>query len=230
MKNVSSKVCSCAMSFLGLVFSAHAVASVVAYTNERDFQNALSHDFVLVNLDASPLSGFASGYHVEDAGPAAEFTLLGIDFRYVNAQVVDGHAYQIPKPGRDRLILNGNGWNGNIVFDFIAPISGVGAWSNFIDGGVIRAYDSPGLMGNLIGFADLNGGSFGGLISSIPVLSVEVTCDFNYDLKCGVFDIQFDRAVSSVPTPPTFWLFLTAIAGLFARGGGVRGGGVTNRR
>jgi len=177
--------------------SAQSIASVITYNNESNFQSAASNRFTLVNLDAPPLNQYASGYRVEDAAPSSNFASLGVDFQFVNAQVVGGQANQIPKAGRDRLILNGIGFDGNIAFDIRSPANGIGAWSNFIDGGTIKAYDGRGLTGNLLGVANLNGGSFGGLISDSSVIrSAQITCDFNYDLKCGVFDIQHGSSFS----------------------------------
>jgi hypothetical protein len=198
---------------IGLVVSTQSFSSMISYTNETDFQDALTGEFTLVNLDTSPLNSHSSAYHVEDIGPSSDFASLGIDFKFVNAQVIDGQAIQIPTAGRDRLILNGDGFNGNIAFDLLSPVNGVGAWSNLVDGGAIKAFDGLGLTGNLIGTAALNEGSFGGLISSALVRSVEITCDFNSDLKCGVFDIQFGT-VSSVPTPAAVWLLGSGLIGL----------------
>jgi len=202
MKNtLSRKVIAIGILIVGLASSTQSIASVITHTDEIGFQNALTNGFTLVNLDAPPLNLHASGYRVEDISPSSDFASLGIDFQFVNARVVDGQAGHIPKAGRDRLIYNGVGFDGNIVFDFLSPVNGVGAWSNFIDGGTIKAYDGLGLTGNLIGVANLNGGSFGGLISGDLVRSAEITCDFNFDLKCGVFDIQFGTTVSAMPEP-----------------------------
>jgi len=205
------------MLIIGLAMSTQSFSSVISYSGETTFQNALTGEFTLINLDSPPLSSYASGYRVEDAAPSANFASLGIDFINVNAQVVDGQGYQIPKAGRDRLIFNGTGFDGNIAFNLLSPVNGIGAWSNLIDGGVIKAYDGLGLSGNLIGTAALGAGSFGGLISSNSVRSVEITCDFNSDLKCGVFDIQFGT-VSSVPVPAAIWLFSSGLLALIGFG------------
>lgn len=215
MKFHLSSILKAVTLVVGLLLCAHSFAASVSYTNETDFQTALNGSFTLVNLDAAPLATHASGYRVEDAGPASDFATLGIDFINANAQVVGSQAFQIPKAGRDRLILNGPSFNGNIAFDFVTAVNGIGAWSNYIDGGHIRAYDGLGLTGNLIGEADLDGGSFGGLISSGLIQSAEITCEFNGDLKCGVFDIQFGTTLSAVPVPATVWLLGSALVGIF---------------
>jgi len=209
------KIIEAGILIVALVMSTQSIASVITYTNETDFQNALTNGFTLVNLDAPPLNQYASGYRVEDIGPSSDFASLGIDFQFVNAEVLAGQAYQLPKAGRDRIINNGIGWNGNIVFDLLSPMNGIGAWSNFGDGGIIKAYDGLGLTGSLIGVANLNGGSFGGLISIDLVRSVEITCDFNADLRCGVFDIQSGTTISAVPAPATIWLIGSGLLGFF---------------
>lgn len=211
------KIIQTGIVIAGLFISAPSFASLIAYTNEGSFQAALTGGFTLVNLDAPPLNAFTSGYRVETTGPAAAFAGLGIDFRFVNARVVAGQDSQIAKPGRDRLIANGTGFDGNIVFDLLSPGHGVGAWSNEIDGGTIRAFDGLGLSGNLIGVAALNEGIFGGLISTDLIRSVQITCDFNSDLRCGVFDIQFGTVAavaSNIPEPATLSLLGTGLAGI----------------
>jgi len=186
-----------------------ADASVTAFANQAAFEAALSREFTLVNLDDQPLVGFTPPYHVEDAGPAAAFAQLGIDFQVFDAEVNDGQAFQIALPGRDRLILNGVGGptGGDLVIDLVDPVHGFGAWSNDGDGGHVRAFSQPRLGGTLIGEADLGSGSFGGLVSTDLIRSVEITCEFNFDLECGVFDIQFGTTWPPVPIPP--WAAIT---------------------
>jgi hypothetical protein len=180
-----------------------ANAAITTYSNQANFEAALTGSFTLANLDDQPLVGFAPPYNVEDVGPAAAFATLGIDFRTFDPPVVDGQAFQILVPGRDRLIINGanSSTGGNIVVDLINPVHGVGAWSNVGDGGRIRAFAGPGLSGTFLGDANLLAGSFGGLISTDLIRSVEITCDFNFDLICGVFDIQHGTTPASVPVP-----------------------------
>ena len=197
-----------------------------AYTDEASFQAALTGGFTLVNLDAPPLSAFASGYHVEDAGPAASFAALGLNFTHVNAFVLGGQDHQIAKPARDRLLLNGDAFygnsvnSGNIAFDLLAPIHGIGMLTNNRDVGRIRAFTGAGLTGTLIGEADIVVGGFGGLVSDVAIGSVEVLCEWE-DHACGVYDLQFGALASAnpVPEPETYALML---AGLVAIGLSVR--------
>jgi hypothetical protein len=176
---------------IALMAASAASAAITTYSNQATFEASLPGSFSLANLDDQPLVGFVPPYNVDSAGPAAAFATLGIDFQTFNPQVVGGQESQILVPGRDRLIINGTGSStaGDIIIDFINPVDGVGAWSNDGDGGLIRAFSGPGLSGTLLGEANMLAGSFGGLISTDPIRSVEITCDFNFDLTCGVFDI-----------------------------------------
>ncbi len=204
-----------------IVIAMHALAAgadVTSYANQVAFEAALPEEFTLVNLDDQPLVGFAPPFNVEDAGPAAAFEQLGIDFQVFDAVVVDGQAFQISLPDRDRLVLNGVGGptGGDLVIDLVDPVHGFGAWSNNGDGGHVRAFSQPRLGGTLVGEADLGSGSFGGLISTDLIRSVEITCEFNFDLACGVFDIQFGTTSSPVPLPP--WVATTLSAALACLG------------
>lgn len=189
----------------GLVWVALAPvarADVSTFTDQATFEAALTGGFTLVNLDATPLSTFATPYNVEDSAPATAFEQLGVDFQAFDAAVIDGQAFQISLPGRDRLIINGvnSSTGGNLVVDLVEPVRGFGAWSNDFDGGRIRAFSGPGLGGSFLGEAAFGSG-FGGLISTDAIRSVEITCDFDFDLICGVFDIQFGTTAASAPVP-----------------------------
>jgi|KBSSwiStaDraftv2_1062776.scaffolds.fasta_scaffold786781_1 hypothetical protein len=199
-----------------------AAATLITTTDPVAFAAQVSGGFTLVNLDAPPLNAFASGYHVEDALPAAAFSALGIDFVGVNATVLAGQNGQITTPGRDRLILNGSGFNGTlvnngeIVINLLGSVNGVGGFSNVGDGGRILAYSGPGGTGTLLGQTTFANGGFGGLILTSDVIaSVQFTCDFNSDKKCGVYDIQFGR-VSAVPEPVSGLLTLAGLGTLAA--------------
>ncbi len=190
-----------------------ATAATITYGSQAGFQAALTGGFTLLNLDASPLVGFAAGYRVDDAGPAATLLGLGVDFVGYNAQIVDGQAYQISTPGRDRLILNGTGFGGTLASNFTGLVNGVGARSNLGDGGRVRIFSEANLGGSFLGEFGFSDASFGGITSTQTIGSAEFTCDFNADLMCGVYDIQFGSFASNVPEPQT-WLLLVGGFGL----------------
>src|SRR5688572_25829683 len=170
------KLLSVALLCLGMT---SAQAAIDAYTNQASFQAALDGEFTLVNLDAAPLL-FAAPYRVEDTAPAAAFLALGIDFINFNAQVDDGQNAQTPG-NRDQLIFNGTGLSpgGTVALNFLSAVNGVGAWSNNLDGGRVRAFTGPNLGGTFLGEVPFGPGSFGGLTSDTPIGSVQFTCTFN---------------------------------------------------
>ena len=194
-------------------------AAVLTYTDESAFQTALTGTFTLANLDSAPFSAGAVS-----AGDAS-FLSLGIDIVTPTA-ILDGQSNFIPKPGRDRRLVNGTG-NGLIsadfTFNFTDPQSGIGALptvANSVgDGGHIRIYSGLNLTGALLGEADYGvpTGSFGGIISDLGIRSVQITCEFDADLDCSLYDLQFGTVAGGptvVPTPAAFPLFATALVGL----------------
>lgn len=195
-----------------------ASASVSIYNNQSSFESALNGSYTLVNLDAPPFGAFASGYRLDDAGPAASLLALGVDSVGLNAQVVAGQDFQTPT-ARDRLILNGAFFGGEIVFNFTGLVNGVGGWANNGDGGHVKAYSGLNGAGTLLGSAGFGPGSFGGLISSDAIKSVRFTCEFNSDLACGVYDLQFGSVAGGVPEPAT-WAMM--ILGFGAAGSMIR--------
>jgi hypothetical protein len=201
--------------------AAPAFPAVVNHANQAAFQAALDGSFTLVNLDAAPLNLHAPGYRVEDPAPAADFAALGIDFFGVDARVEDGQDGQIATPGRDRLIFNGTGFDGEIRVNFVNAVNGIGALSNNIDGGRIRAFSGPDLGGDFLGEVQFGpGASFGGLTSSEELIrSALFTCDFNADLRCGVYDIQFGTFAADAPgtpEPTTLLLLMLGLLGIVA--------------
>jgi hypothetical protein len=99
-------------------------------------------------------------------------------------------------------------------------VNGIGAFSNNIDFGRIRAFSEPNLQGTFLGQVQFGPGSFGGLISDVLIQSVQFTCDFNADLRCGVYDIQFGTVandVSAVPEPASLFLLGTGAAAMIAK-------------
>ena len=194
-----------------------AHAATVAYYDEATFQAALN-SVTLVNLDAPPFDGFTAPYNVQDAGPAAEFLSAGISGFSANHQVLVGNDFQTLKANRDRIIANGSGFGvGDLVATFSSSVNGIGAWTNLHpqfggDGGEIIAYDGTGAEIGRVAFGQspATPGGFSGLITDDLRKSVEITCTFDGDLKCGVYDIQFGTVI---PIPAGIWL-LGSVLGL----------------
>lgn len=186
-----------------LLTGGSAAAAVVTYSDQSSFQAALDGSYTLVNFDT--LGGFAAGYRLDDVGPAAALAALGVDSVGLNALVAGGQDFQTPT-ARDRIILNGAAFGGQIAFDFASPVNGVGAFSNNIDYGRIRLFSGTGLTGTFLGEAQFGPGAFGGISSVVGARSAQFTCDFNEDKACGVYDLQFGTFASTGGVPePTTW-------------------------
>jgi hypothetical protein len=205
-----------------------AAATITTYGSQSAFQAALDGSFTLINLDAAPFNAFASGYRLDDAGPAAALLAAGIDSVGFNAQVLAGQNGQTPT-NRDRLIANGAGFGGLIAFNFVSPVNGIGAFSNNIDFGRVRAFSGANLGGDFLGQVQFGPGGFGGLTSMQSIGSVQFTCDHNSDLRCGVYDIQFGTFAPNNAIPePASWALMIVGFGLLGwhvrrhRSGGVR--------
>jgi hypothetical protein len=210
-----------------LVFGASSTGhGATVYASQPLFRSAITGDYTLVNLDAPPLAGFTAPYRVEDTNPAAEFLALGIDFVGVNARILAGQDAQIPTPGRDRLIANGRNFDGEVVVNFTDPVNAVGVFSNSGDGGQIFAYSGAGLSGELVGIAQFGSGGFGGLVATGTISSALFTCEFNADLRCGLYDIQFGT-LALVPLPAPLGLVAAGLAmlGFAGRNRGLRKSG-----
>lgn len=194
-----------------------ASAAVVAYSDQAAFEAALDGSHTLVNFDT--LGGFAAGYRLGDAGPAAALAALGVDSVGLNALVAGGQDFQTPT-ARDRIILNGAAFGGHIAFDFVSAVNGVGAFSNNIDYGRVRLFSGTGLTGTFLGEAQFGPGAFGGLTTDVGARSAEFTCDFNGDMACGVYDLQFGTFAGAGVPEPTAWALM--IVGFGAAGGQLR--------
>ena len=200
--------------------SSTAFSAIVAYYDEANFQLHLD-TFTLVNLDASPFDAFTAPFNIQDAGPAAAFIGIGISSFDANHQVLAGNDFQTVKDNRDRLIANGSGFGlGDMVINFVDPVNGIGAWTNLHpdlggDGGEIIAYNGDGVEIGRVAFgaSPATSGGFSGLITDEEIMSAEITCTFNSDFKCGVYDIQFGLT-SPIPIPAAMWLFGSGLIGL----------------
>lgn len=203
----------------------HLDAATIAYYDEESFQLALDA-FTLVNLDAPPFDGFAAPYNVQDSGPGAAFLGVGISSFGANHQVVAGNDFQTVKANRDRLITNGSGFGvGDLVINFTSSVNGIGAWTNLHpsfggDGGEIIAFNAAQIeIGRVaLGQSPATPGGFSGIISDEAIVAAEITCTFNNDFKCGVYDIQFGT-LTPVPAPASVTLYSSAIVllSLFGR-------------
>ncbi len=127
----------------------------------------------------------------------------------------------------DALIPHGQGFfgttNQHVGLNFETTVNGVGVTSNLFDGGRIQAYSGLNGTGTLLGEHGFGGNTvaslFGGLITDQPILSVVYTCDFNFDLACGVIDPVFGLSTSAlssdpVPLPAGAFLFMAGLGAL----------------
>ncbi|MBO9575596.1 MAG: PEP-CTERM sorting domain-containing protein [Sphingobium sp.] len=162
-------------------------------------------------MDAGALAAVPTTYHVKDAGAASAFNALGISFTGYNAAVFGGQAYQIPTAGRTRLIVFGAGVGGQITINFATPVNGIAWRSNNGDGGSVIGYTGLDQTGSTVGTGSVASGGFGGLVSDTLIRSAKITCDFNGDLVCGAYDIQFGTlavAAPAVPEPASWALMI----------------------
>lgn len=203
-----------AIAAAALTFSCSAAqATVVGYNSQAAFQGALPVGYTLVNLDVAPYIAYAPGYHVEDTAPAASFLAAGIDFFGYNAWVANGQNFQTVLD-RDRLLIHGAGAGGEITINFTTPVNGIGAYSNQVDFGRIRLFSGANLTGTFLGevpFGAGGSGSFGGMTSTQAIGSAHFTCDGDYDLYCGVYDMQFGRFAAAVPEPSSWAMMITGV-------------------
>jgi hypothetical protein len=210
-------------ALFGLILSvgANAEAATTSYGVQANFQSAVTNSFKLINLDAAPYSSNPSGYRLSDV--ASSLLSDGLVSVGYNATVLAGQNGQTPT-NRDWLITNGSTFSGgqpaHIAFNFVGSVNGVGAYSNILgnsDGGRVRIFSGANLGGTLLGEVSFGLGAspdgFGGIVSTTAIGSVEVTCDFNADMACGVYDLQFGALANAVPEGPT-WALMIAGFGL----------------
>lgn len=203
---------SLGLSAVLLCGATYTHAAETTFTNQVDFEAALPESFKLIDLESQ-----LSANNVNDF----DLTGFGATFFGPNATIRSGDNGQT-EGDHDRIILNGAGFNPNfpsIGLNFSQDFDGVGAFSNFIDGGRIRLFSEINGQGDLIGEVgfgggNAGGGNFGGITTDQSFQSAVITCEFNSDLKCGVFDIQFgmfNMPTKSVPEP-------SILLGLFSLG------------
>ncbi|MCA8882365.1 MAG: VPLPA-CTERM sorting domain-containing protein [Rhodobacteraceae bacterium] len=121
----------------------------------------------------------------------------------------------------DDLILNGQGFWGattpHVGLNFATGIQGAGVTTNAYDGGDVILYSGLNGTGTELGRANFGDNLvlFGGLVINGTARSAVFTCDFNYDLKCGLRDIAFGTVNSGpiqTPIPAAGGLLATATA------------------
>lgn len=194
-------------------------AAVMTYTDQTAFEAALSEGHTTIDTSA----------HVGKT--TAQLSAL-----YDGAAFFGAESYV----RSDGLIVNGLGFFGAVTphvgLNFESGVTGVGAWANAFDGGRIQIFSGLNGTGTLLGeaaYGHPGGVMFGGITSTDLILSAIFTCDFNYDLACGLIDPTFgnitlsDTGVSEVPLPAAAWVFL---AGLGAIGAARRGKNASSRR
>lgn len=182
-----------------------ANAAVVTYTDQASFEAAATEGVTVIGTSES--IGKTTG-QLSAETPGAEF--FGPS-SYVRS---------------DGALLNGQYFLGaatpSLGLNFAGGANSVGVSThNIDDGGRILAYSGLNGTGTLLGEADFGGSSiFGGLRSTDLIMSVLFTCEFNYDLACGLNDPVFSAfaevSPSEVPLPAAAWLFIVGAGAIGA--------------
>ncbi len=188
-----------------------AQAGVITYSDQTAFQNALTDGFTVIDTSAN----------VGDTTEQLSIETAGAEFFGPSSYVRS-----------DGLILNGQFFLGaatpSLGINFDGGVAGVGAWANAYDGGRIQIYSGLNGTGTLlgeVGYGSPSGVMFGGITSTDLIYSAIFTCDFNYDLACGLIDPTFGAVTvadtggaSEVPLPAALWLFIAGAGALGAAG------------
>lgn len=190
---------SCALAAL-LMAAPGANAVTVTYSDQTAFHAALTGGFTLI--DVSNYRGWTT------AQLSAEFdevTFIG-QGSYVRSDNLIPHGAYFSRPVP------------HVGLNFDTGVNGVGIWSNPIDGGTIQIYSGLNGTGDLLGTAAFGGRApslFGGIISTDIIRSAFFTCEYNYDLACGLIDPSFGTVTTSaVPLPAAAWLLGAGLLGL----------------
>lgn len=208
---VHSRIAACVLVF----GCSTACADVINFDDEATFRSAVLDPLVIVNLDAPPFDVFVPTYLASEPAARLAFQAMGIQFTGIDPRIIGGQQGQISKPGRDRLLANGDGFefygdvqnSGNVVVN-VQAATAFGAWTNIGDVGSIVVYSGTDRAGSVLGEASIGNGSFGGLLSTTPFRSVEIRCEQG-DHKCGLFDLQL--AVSPVPESKVYLNLIAAL-------------------
>lgn len=192
----------------GVMTATSAQAATVAFTSLTDFNAAL--DSAATVIDTSANVGKTTSQLSDDTP--------GVTFFGPSSFVRS-----------DGLIVNGQFFHGattpHVGMNFNTAVNAVSVFTNAFDGGRILIYSGANGTGDLLGEAAFGTPSasnlFGGIIADRLIGSVIFTCDFNFDLACGLIDPSFGLASSflasdAVPLPAGAWLFLTGAAGIAA--------------
>ncbi|PWR03936.1 hypothetical protein DKT77_04290 [Meridianimarinicoccus roseus] len=172
---------------LATLLGAVAPAGATTFTDRATFTAALDPGYTLI--DTSTFIGQTTA-DISAATPGATFFGALSSVR------------------SDDLILNGAGFFGSatphVGLTFSDPVNGVGVQTNPVDGGRILIYSGPDGSGSLLGSAGFGPSLvFGGITTTAAIGSVVFTCDFNFDLRCGLRDIVFGAVTSDAPQPGT---------------------------
>jgi hypothetical protein len=178
--------------------SAIAFAATVNYANEMVFQDALTGGFTVINTSV--------------LGPN-----IGKTTAELSSQTAGAEFFGPPSNVRsDGLIPNGTNIIGGVLgLNFDPGVNAVGVTSNMGDGGRIKIFDGAGGTGNLLGEVQFGVGNgwlsyFGGIISTQEIRSAIFTCEFDFDIRCGLIDPTFGLT-TVIPVPSAAWLFGTAL-------------------